>query len=49
MHNKAYQINYITNYIYFIKGPSFIDLNTIDYESINSLKPINFLFDYIDK
>lgn len=44
MHNKAYQVNYTIRYICFIKGPGFIDLNTIDYNVLNSLKLANFLF-----
>lgn len=49
MHNKAYQVNYTIEYIYFIKRSSFIDLNTIDYDILNSLKLANFLFYLADK
>lgn len=45
MHNKVHLVNYIAGYICFIKRPDFIDLDSINYDIVTSLKPANFLFD----
>lgn len=49
MYNKAYQVNYTAEYICFIKGLGFIDLDIIEYQVVNSLKPTNFSFNHINE
>lgn len=44
IHNKAYQLNYSTAYICFIKEPDFIKSYTTNHNAMNSLKLANFLF-----
>lgn len=43
VHNKNYQVAYITEYICFIKGQRSFSCHTIDYKAINKLKSPDFL------
>lgn len=45
MRNKVHPVNYTAGYICFKKRPDFIDLDTINYDIVTSLKPANFLLD----
>lgn len=45
MYNQNYQVNYIANYIYFMKDDGYIHSSSVDYSVFNSLKPKDILSD----
>lgn len=52
LYNKAYLVNYIAGYMFFInaidKSPLlYINNDQVQYKALNSLIPNNFLFDQV--
>lgn len=49
MYNKANLVNNITRSISFMKNLGYINLNIIDYDTVNQLKPANYVLNYVYK